>query len=305
MKLLNILNYKRPAGSDSEKKMIAEFIDTLPNCRADKFGNRIVQVGDNVTTMFSCHTDTVHYTDGLQNAMYDPTLGQVFVQGDECLGADDGAGIIIMINMIKANINGLYIFHREEELGGRGSSYIASETPELLNGIQRCIAFDRRGTDSVITHQAGERCCSDEFAEELCNELMQGDLVWFHDSTGSFTDTANYTHLIPECTNLSCGYDNEHSNNETLNVRFLEVLIKALLKVQWDKLPTERNHNVIELDTYPVRNYDIVPSLGSLFTRDEFLDFVYDYPEEAADLLMDYAYDIRDYRYPEEKYYDY
>lgn len=304
MKLLNILKYKRPAGSKSELKMIKEYIDILPDVYSDGFGNRIVRVGENNTTMFSCHTDTVHRTEGMQNAMYDKTLGQVFIQGDECLGADDGAGIIIMINMIKKGINGLYIFHREEEIGGNGSSYIATETPELLDGIKRCIAFDRRGTDSVITHQAGTRCCSDEFTEDLCQQLMKGDLVWFPDNTGLFTDSYNYTEIIPECTNLSCGYENEHSSNETLDVKFLEVFIKTLFNVEWDTLSTERNPAIVEFDSYQ-HDYDTIPSLSSLLTREDFVDFVYDYPEEAADILMEYADELRYYTYPKEKYYDY
>lgn len=284
--------------------MIKEYIDVLPNCRADAFGNRIVQVGKDVTTMFSCHTDTVHRTEGMQNAMYDKTLGHVFVQGDECLGADDGAGIIIMINMIKAGIRGLYIFHREEEVGGNGSEYIVDNTPEVLHGIKRCIAFDRRGTDSVITHQSGSRCCSDEFAEDLCQQLMKGDLMWFPDSTGSFTDSYNYMDIIPECTNLSCGYENEHSCNETLDVKFLEVLIKALFKVQWDELSTERDPSIVEFDSSSDYDYEVIPSLASLKTYDEFLDFVYNYPEEATDILMEYSDKLYGYAY-EEKYYDY
>ena len=60
------------------------------------------------------------------------------------------------------------------------------------------------------------------------------------DSTGIFTDTANYTDFIGECTNVSCGYDAEHSDSETLNVTFLSELRDAVIKVEWETLPTDR-----------------------------------------------------------------
>lgn len=283
--LLDILRYKRPAWSNTENEMIKKYIDVLPNCTSDGFGNRIVQVGDNPVTMFSCHTDTVHHKAGYQKVMYDKQRKEVFVQDSNCLGADDTAGIIIMINMIKSGINGLYVFHRAEEIGGKGSQYIADKTPELLEGIQRCVAFDRRGTDSVITHQFGERCCSDDFAEALCQELMRDDLFWFPDSTGVFTDSAHYTEIIPECTNLSCGYDSEHTKAETLDVEFLQKFMQVCINVDWDNLPTVRDPNVIPAED-PYKSF-YLPEIDVSTPYNDVVDFVYDFPVEAAEMLYD------------------
>lgn len=304
-KLLNILTYKRPAGSDSELAMIKRYIDVLPNVYSDGYGNRILRVGTDNTTMFSCHTDTVHRTAGRQKPLYDKVRGEIFINGTECLGADDGAGIIIMIHLINAGINGLYVFHREEEIGGKGSSYIQKETPELLDGIERCIAFDRKGADSIITHQGMERCCSDKFTEEFAQELMKGnnsDIVFFPDDTGSFTDSANYTQLVPECTNLSCGYSAEHTNAEILDVVFLKKLIESLIQVKFDDLISDRNPNMVEYLDYAYSFYDhkyekpktkkpAVPVSIYGYTYGDILDFVYDYPEEAAALLENYRDD--------------
>jgi len=296
-KSLNILSYKRPAGSKTEKEAIKKFIDVLPNVHIDGFGNRIVRVGTDNTTMFSCHTDTVHRTEGMQQPLYDPNKGEIFVQHDECLGADDGAGIVIMIALIKANINGLYVFHREEEIGGNGSNYIQQHTPELVDGILRCIAFDRRGTESIITHQGFERCCSDKFCEEFAQELMKSGKWFFPDNTGSFTDSANYTHLIPECTNLSCGYDSEHTSSETLDVVFVQELINALVNVDFDNLITERDPCIedydLDVDGY---NYDSYlpanvpyeyPDITRLSNAD-ISDMVYYDPDDAIDLIREY-----------------
>jgi hypothetical protein len=323
-KSLNILSYKRPAGSKTEESMIRKFIDVLPNAYSDAFGNRIVRVGSDNTTMFSCHTDTVHHTEGMQTPYYDQSRGEMFVNHKECLGADDGAGIVCMIAMIQAQVNGLYVFHREEEVGGNGSNYIVKNTPELVEGIDRCIAFDRRGTDNIITHQGMERCCSDEFAEEFAQELMKSNrnLCFFPDNTGSFTDSANYTEIIPECTNLSCGYESEHTSSETLDVLFLQRLIDSLIQVNFDNLCTTRDPSVIDYDWdydytsgYTRRN-DYLPANESfngavrendngtvsynisLMSNADVVDFVYDYPEYAAEVIQEYRDHLADaYRY--------
>ena len=76
-----------------------------------------------------------------------------------------------MLEMIKASVPGLYIFHRDEEVGGKGSKYISINTPEILKGIQFAIAFDRYGTTSVITEQMGGKCASREFADSIYSFL--------------------------------------------------------------------------------------------------------------------------------------
>jgi len=299
-KLLNILTYKRPAGSKSEMQMIKGYIDVLPNVEVDGYGNRIVRVGSDNTTMFSCHTDTVHHTEGRQKPMYDKIRGEIFITHDECLGADDAAGIICLITLINAGVNGLYVFHREEEIGGKGSSYIQEKTPELLAGIERCIAFDRRGNESIITHQGGERCCSEEFTEDLAQKMMAvSDLVYFPDTTGSFTDSANYTEIIPECTNFSCGYESEHTPDETLDLFYLEKLLKAIVQVDFDDIATVRDPKEHEYLQYKYGNQSAVDWYDDYNFKDEpldidnmnygdILDYVYDYPESAAMMLQEY-----------------
>jgi hypothetical protein len=70
--------------------------------------------------------------------------------------------------------------------------------------------------------------------------------VGLPDDGGIFTDTANYTHLIPECTNVACGYDGAHTSAEYLDVEYLVKLASALIAVDWETLPTVRD--VAEVD---------------------------------------------------------
>ena len=64
--------------------------------------------------------------------------------------------------------------------------------------------------------------------------------LWASDR-GVFTDTANFVSIIPECTNISCGYANEHVNMECQDLHHLERLGEAVLLVDWEALPTKRD----------------------------------------------------------------
>ena len=160
------------------------------------------------------------------------------------LGADDKLGCYIMCKLIKAKVNGIYVFHVEEESGGNGSQYMVEEEPERFKDIDRCIAFDRYGYEDIITHQGG-RTASDAFAKSFAkqiNDYLPPKVNMKASPNGTFTDSANYASIIPECTNLSVGYKDQHRNNEHFDLEWLEThFLPALLKIKWDKLVTERN----------------------------------------------------------------
>lgn len=198
-------------------------------------------------TMFSCHTDTVHWKDGYQKVWYDHPGAMIYTDqnqhGNDCLGADDGAGVWIMLNMIAANVPGKYMFHRGEEKGGIGSRWIARERKEWLRAnFDRAIAFDRKATHSIISHQGGVRGCSTEFVDALAAELNRLDdsFMYTGDETGTFTDTKSYFSYIPECTNISVGYYDQHGSSERLDVNHIRRLLSVALLLDWSKLPTKR-----------------------------------------------------------------
>ncbi len=61
------------------------------------------------------------------------------------------------------------------------------------------------------------------------------------DKGGTFTDSANYIYNIPECTNISIGYFDQHSNEETFDLFWLEnIFLPAIVQVEWAKLPATR-----------------------------------------------------------------
>lgn len=246
MELANMLTFCRPNQSKTERKFIAKYLVPL-GVHFDKYGNIYKQIGNDPIVLWSCHTDTVHSMHGPQKIVYwsNKNTGDIHFCVDQtqkgrkssCLGADDTCGIWLMTQMIRNNIPGLYIFHRAEEVGGKGSGWIAEHNKFAVKGIRFAIAFDRRGEKSIITHQRSKRCCSDEFAASLAEQLGMGHKC---DTGGSFTDTASYVDLIAECTNVSVGYDGAHTSNEDTNVDYLFRLRDALLKMDVSKLVEKR-----------------------------------------------------------------
>jgi hypothetical protein len=238
---------RRASGSLTEGQFVAWLCARLPVTLIDEAGNIHVdtRTGPHHRTMFTSHTDTAHY-DGGTNAIRLDTSNPLAIKwrADEgsCLGADDGAGVALMMHMIEAGVKGLFVFFRGEEVGGVGSSWLSDNIPHSLADIDRCVSLDRAGYSDVITHQGGERCSSDAFGIALATALTPEDfsLAFLADTTGVFTDSANLTRIVAECTNLSVGYKSQHGDGEWQDVTFLQQLAAQLVGIAWDDLPVER-----------------------------------------------------------------
>ena len=163
------------------------------------------------------------------------------------LGADDKLGCYIMCRMIAKKIAGLYVFHVGEECGGIGSSHLADKCPEMFKDIDYCVAFDRKGYNDVIFKQGGTQCCSDDYAKTLSSEMnkfLPPQEKAEPSPNGSFTDSANYTDLIAECTNMPVGYFDQHSSEEHFDLEWLEqYAIPAYTGIDWTSLPVARDPN--------------------------------------------------------------
>jgi hypothetical protein len=212
--------------------------------RYDDKGNYILTIGES-KTLFACHVDTVGKE--IEDTELYIEDGWIKVKsGKSCLGGDDKCGVLILLALINSKIPGTYIFHVGEERGCIGAKFLLESGFDFTK-FDRAIEFDRKDKHSVIYGMSGaRRTCSDKFVEALAAQL--GDALAFKgDGGGSYTDVATYMKIIPEVTNLSCGYFNEHSSNEKIDAKWLvSEYIPQLLKVDWESLPTERNASVDE-----------------------------------------------------------
>jgi hypothetical protein len=227
-----------------------EVLQFLPSLKKDVVGNYYHIIGTNPTTMFTSHLDTADREQKITKLFSMVENDEEYIVTDEksILGADDKAGVTVMLYMMANNIPGLYYFFIGEERGGIGSNKLSGiyEQVDYLKNIQRCVSFDRRNYFSLITHQLGRRCCSDQFGEALCKELNKGGLDIKLDTTGIYTDSASFMDDIRECTNISVGYFNEHTGQEYQNITYLESLCQSVVNVNWNSLPTVRKIGINE-----------------------------------------------------------
>ena len=261
--LARALSIKRPHNGKGVAILTAWLIANLPeylqdSAWLDPVGNLHVDARTDSTnrTLFVAHTDTVHRVDGSNKITKTRNLWSA---RNAPLGADDGAGVAMLMHLMHGGVDAYYVFTVGEEVGGIGAKYLTSKMPTLLAQFDRAIAFDRRGVDSVITHQGRGRCCSDAFGDGLAEalNLRHPDFMYSPDDTGVYTDTAEWIDIIPECTNISIGYYSEHSDKERLDIQHFERLAYAVLAVKWDLLPTARVPGTDD--------YDAAPAYGSWF----------------------------------------
>lgn len=219
--------------------------------KVDEFGNYYIQIGEEPTSLFTCHLDTACSTQERVKhtwAMEEQIIG---TDGTTILGADDKAGMIVVLNMIENKIPGLYYFFLGEEVGCIGSKKVASVMSRANKlKINKVVSFDRKGFESIITHQYAGRCASDKFAENLASELNKHGLKLRPDDTGVCTDSIQFQEFISECTNISVGYFHEHTGQEVQNIKFLKILCDAVVKVDWQNLPTFRDPFEIDYEQY-------------------------------------------------------
>ncbi|ESY41999.1 hypothetical protein X747_14415 [Mesorhizobium sp. LNJC384A00] len=298
--ILQMFSYMRPSGSAAETAFVERYLTPL-GFQRDEFKNLYLQIGASPSILWSSHMDTVHSVSGTQTLSLKDgilSLSRKSKKGaSSCLGADDTAGVWLMTEMVKAGIEGLYVIHHAEERGCIGSSNLVQHNSKFVAGIQAAIAFDRRGYDSVITHQSWGRTASDAFANSLA-AILGGD--YKPDDTGTYTDTNEYAGIIPECTNISVGYYDQHTRRETQNVEFLLDLRDTLLAADWSQLVIERDP---QSDPYEdagwdsvdygyssrTRGYSSSTSLSSKGLTVEYL--VKQYPDIVADILEGQGWD--------------
>lgn len=239
------LSMKRPHEGVGERNLLGYILLNRPEGSRwtfDTSGNLHIDMCSEKPhrTLFIAHVDTVHRKDGHNKIRMTESVW--YAHGSQ-LGADDGAGVAMLMHMLHAGVPGHYVFAIGEECGGVGSTALAKDNPGMFKRFDRAIAFDRRGTTSVISHQGMGRCCSDEFAEALSVALTTDELMYMPDDTGVYTDTAEFVDLVAECTNISVGYEREHSDEEAQDILHFQALAQQVVNMDWDALPVVRDPN--------------------------------------------------------------
>lgn len=186
--------------------------------------------------IFCAHLDTVGDEPEPINLLIDGATART--DGGTILGADDRAGVAIVLYLAHvAKLPALYLLFSGEEKGRQGSSRWVGKHGKALQGLRFAIQVDRRNETEIITHQSGEECASDVFAEALARGLDMGHKP---SNKGAYTDTFELRHHVPECVNIAAGYRNPHQEEEEQNLDYLARLCERLARLDYGALPIKR-----------------------------------------------------------------
>jgi hypothetical protein len=287
-----MIRWMRPAGSAALDLFCEMYLEPIFG-KPDTHGNYIKIINNNdgsaPNLCFTAHSDTVHDEGGIQDLEADGNW--LFARGSDCLGADCTTGVWLILEMIHCGVPGVYVIHAEEEIGCVGSRHLVKDKPKWLDDIDAVISFDRKGNDSIVTHQLGIRTCSDAFAKSFALAI---DMPMKPDSGGVYTDSNEYIDIVGECTNISVGYLAQHTASECQDMEFLVELRDKLVDADWSKLvfsrqpmdPTEYEYDYMGYRSkFDTRYYD-----GTDKEQDLILTLVYDHPEEIATYLYNLGF---------------
>jgi hypothetical protein len=284
-RLVAMLQYMRPAYSHTERLFCERYLEPIFG-KPDEHGNYIKVIGDRPNIAFTAHTDTVHKVEGIQTLKIEGDF--ITTTTGSCLGADCTTGLWLLVGMIEAGVEGVYVAHAAEEIGGIGSTRLVADRPSWINELDAVISFDRFGTESIITHQGGCRTASDEFSKSLAVAL---DLPMRADTYGTYTDSLEYAEVVSECTNLSVGYFDQHTTREAQDLHFAQVLLERLIAARWDTLAIVRDPTHLETLGGNYR-FDDDNNASDEEDVDALERLLVDRPTMMAQLLFEYGFTV-------------
>lgn len=174
-------------------------------------------IGD-IPIMLVAHMDTVF--------KYPPTREVIFYDSNKNvmwspfgLGADDRAGILAIITLIKRGYRPYILLTQGEEIGGKGALKFIADYPNPPKALHFLLELDRSGEHDCVFYNCGNK----DFIEFITN-------FGFIEYSGTFTDISI---ICPQWeiagANLSVGYIDEHTYSEIL---FIEFLFNTISKIE-------------------------------------------------------------------------
>lgn len=233
--LIDLLNIQAPSGQEQKVVKYARpilestcdkvWLDSYENLLAEK----IVGSGKGATIILSAHMDSVS---GLDKNRKVVERNGVFHSTKGILGADDRAGIAIILSVIrnieKTGFEGKIkvAFSREEEIGCVGSSKIDKE---WIKGSDLAIVVDRRGNKDIVVGNYSQAFCSTEVGKFLEECSAMQDMDW-KACEGGISDACTFADQGVHSVNLSAGYENEHTSKEFVVFKDMQKTVNLILQ---------------------------------------------------------------------------
>jgi putative aminopeptidase FrvX len=216
-------------------------------------------------TLLNSHLDTINdsYNIKLESvSCYDDFYYLNKKDKGVCLGADDRAGVWIMLKLLKANnTNYNYLFTCDEERGGVGvDNFVGSQIATKLQDFTTCVVgLDRRGSNEIATYNRDNSDLNACFLSEGYSNFV-----------GSYSDCATLSDFYRvACVNLSIGYNNEHTRQETLD---FSVTQEALSLLEKSKICNFLNSKKFTIEKDDKENYFLSEYYYSSTYSEDFVD---------------------------------
>lgn len=187
----------------------------------DKYGNLLITKGESDTyPCLAAHMDQVQDIHS-KDFTCGEIAGEVIGWSPKCheqqgLGADDKNGIFVCLELLKQFDVMKVAFFVGEEVGCDGSSNVDLQ---FFSDCRFIIEPDRKGGSDLITSMFCGPVCSFDFIDAIGYENYG-----YAPECGSITDVGELVNrgVGISCLNLSCGYYNAHTDNETTVLSELE-----------------------------------------------------------------------------------
>lgn len=245
--LLDILKVRRHSHSPVQDQFVDElqafFGEKGALTSRDAYGNLYVTKGE--ADQYRCmvaHTD-INQAKRANVRIYmnkEWIFGFDMEEGCQCgLGADDGVGIAMAIEMFNRFDTIKLFFPKDEETGMNGSN--AADTTFFSN-CTMILQPDRRSfTNDLVTFTNGIEVCSQEFvdaAAEISLKYGYAAARGIATDVGALKRSSNVNCIA--C-NVSCGYAFEHSDKEVISrnhyrnaMNYIHDLLVGLGGVKWE-----------------------------------------------------------------------
>jgi hypothetical protein len=186
--------------------------------------NYLIGYGD-IPIALVAHMDTV-FTRLPQSIYYDKEQGVIW--SPEGLGADDRAGVFSILKILESGLRPTVIFTTDEERGCLGAEALVEDFPDSPVDLKYIIELDRRGTNDCVFYE----CDNKDFVKYV-------EQFGFIENFGSLSDISV---ICPAWkiagVNLSVGYEDEHTKEETLHTApLLRTISNVKVMLQQTDIP--------------------------------------------------------------------
>lgn len=198
-------------------KMLRGYLDSRYS-KKKYFSSDYLFVEGDIPVCLVAHLDTV-FPAPPRDIFYDKD--NFVMWSPQGLGADDRAGVVAILEIIKRGYRPHIIFTMGEELGGIGATALITDVPELEFKCNYLIELDRKGVDDAVFYS----CDNKDFKRYITS-------FGFKENYGSFSDICILSQQWEIASvNLSVGYENEHDEIEYLNTDALYTTINKVCNI--------------------------------------------------------------------------